>query len=273
MRQLVLHIGTHKTGSTSFQHALDRASDALELEGIHTLRDRVTPLRGWAHELQAVVLRESLDFPLRRMFPELSLSSVQETLRQNVLLQMQSSQPVVIASHEDLSFIRTEAEVHRLVSIAGGREIRVAVVLRDPDAFLASWRGQLRRMYGVQDSAYPDSCLYTQPGSWLTDWASMIRAFQGVLGAEALTVLNYEELVHREGSVVPALWRACGLPERLLPSKVDRWQNVSPSISRHLLRRAKRVVNSVLGRISPLKTSKYALPDPLAGSDGGALCH
>lgn len=228
-RSLVVHIGTHKTGTTSFQHALSSATDLLEASGrLRVFRSKYTPVRGWAHEVPLLVVRPGLSIMLRRVFPDASLESAQALIRQHVASQFSSAVNTILMSHEALSYLRTQQEFNDFKSLIAesGRTPRFVVVLREKGAFLRSYRAQLSKMGMPSRSQYRDSVSYTEPDSWLADTGSLIHGYHQAFGAASLTVLNYEVLLREDGSVVPGLWKACGLPTEALPDKVA-WLNQS----------------------------------------------
>jgi len=228
-RTVVVHIGTHKTGSTSFQHALSSAAERIEASGEFRLfRSMHTDVKSWALEVPLLVVRRSLNFTLRRLLPDATLDSAQIALRRHVLDELSSDAQHVIMSQEALSLLRTEAEFHvlRQLFAESGRIPRFVVVLRKKEAFLRSYKAQLVKMGMPVSSQYKDSLSYTEPDSWLADTASLIHGYHRAFGANSLTVLKYEVMVQDQGSVVPALWRACGLPEYLLPAELH-WLNRS----------------------------------------------
>jgi len=224
---VALHIGTHKTGTTSFQATLASATDSLKRFGVHVFHSQVSDISGWAPELPLLTLRTDLNVPLRCMYPDSTLASMQSAMRHHVSDQMRASERLVVASHEALSFVRTSQEVERLVSILGDRTCNVVVVLREPDSFLRSWKGQLARMGYPTTSPYPDSYMNTDASSWMVDWDSLIRAYEAVLGPQSVTVIDYDLAVRNHGTIVKPLWLACDLPDRLLPSEEAQWLNMS----------------------------------------------
>jgi len=228
-RTAVVHIGTHKTGTTSFQHALSAAAERIEATGEFRLfRSRHTDVKSWALEVPLLVVRQSLNFTLRRLLPDATLESAKVALRRHVISELVSDAQHVILSQEALSFLRTEAEFRELSLLfaESGRIPRFLVVLRNSEAFLRSYKAQLVKMGMPVSSEYKDSLTYTEPDSWLADTASLIHGYHRAFGADSLKVLKYEVMVHDQGSVVPALWRACGLPEYLLPADLH-WLNRS----------------------------------------------
>jgi hypothetical protein len=67
----------------------------------------------------------------------------------------------------------------------------------------------------------------TDLASWIVDWDELIDVYAGVLGREAVTVLDYDREVQNHGTILTALWSACGLPETLRPNHSAQWLNSS----------------------------------------------
>ena len=227
-KSLKLHIGTHKTGTTSFQAALHAKADDLGQQGVRVFRSELTETRGWAHELPLICVRPELTFPLRCKLPDSSLRAAKYRMREHVEEQIASSNPILVASHEALSFIRSSAEVECLAELISGRVIQVILTLRDKEAFMLAWRGQLKRMGYGTSSLFRDSFMNTESNSWLTNWDQLIKAFVDVLGSNAVTVLNYEKCTSQYGSIVQALWKSAELPSHLAPTTEDFWLNSYP---------------------------------------------
>jgi hypothetical protein len=230
-RDVVLHIGTHRTGTTSFQAALHASAASLASHGVHVFQSGLTKRTGWSHELALISLRSELNFPLRLMFPDSSLPSMQSQMLQDCISQMQSPARRVVASHEALSFIRTRQEVERLVEALDGRVCKVVCVLRDAESFLQSWKNQLAKTRLATSSAHFESFMNTDPASWIVDWDELIGAYAGVLGREAVTVLDYERETRNHGTMITAVWSACGLPETLRPNHRAQWLNASHRVN------------------------------------------
>ncbi len=107
----------------------------------------------------------------------------------------------------------------------------MVIVLREMASYRRSVKYQLARAGLKTWSPYPESCFNTAEDSWIFDQTALIDVLHDVLGPRAVTIVDYEDAVAANGSIVPALWRACGLPQGVL-LQVEwqhRWSNVSPS--------------------------------------------
>lgn len=234
-RTASVHVGLHKTGTTAFQEALDLAAGELLDLDVQVMQYfgplyRDTPV-SQAFDLANAVVRLDIDAYFRLRAPESLLASVLEESERSVRAYAAGESQHLVASMESLSLISSTAEVERLVELLAPRKVTVVLVLRDQDAFLKSLRLQVERLGLPTASEFPDSCLYLEDDTWLADFERMMATFVAVLGEDGVAVLDYDDSVARDGSIVPALWRASGLPE--VPSQVSifgrDWVNLTPT--------------------------------------------
>lgn len=228
-----VHIGLPKAGSTAFQESLLAAGPALIGRGIRSLIDdgavkaSVLPTR--AIGLAASVVRPGFDAWFRVLTPEAQLPGFVRDCADSVRRQAAAPEPHLVASMEDLCLVRTRKEVRTLVDLLAPREVSVVLVLRDTASYRQSLKGQLAKAGLRTWSPVPESCFNTAEDSWLFDQAALVDVLTQVLGPTSVTTIDYADTVAAEGSIVPALWRACGLPVDLLDGKEwgTRWTNVS----------------------------------------------
>lgn len=221
-KRAIVHFGTAKTGSTALQRYLVASRKEFSSQGVHILNDSIVPgAQSW--DLAVSCVRPELDAPFRLIRPYTMLPSVKERSRQQLLSEIGTDAPTVLASMEDLSLIRTEAEVRDLVDVFGGRELTVVICFRAPSRFLESYTATLRRL-GVpaSENAPRDSASYVAPDSWLVDYANLIAPLEKVLGEDRLRVIDYESAVKSEGSILPSLCRTMELPS-VSPTLLDNW--------------------------------------------------
>jgi hypothetical protein len=223
-RRAVIHIGTHKTGTTAFQQCTRRAIEPLRASGIHLLESEAGP--GHDQDLAKLVVRPELIMKSRAFDPDAALPTKRAENWHRIRRQVESDWPTVLVSLEDLSYARTTAEVSALAELFEGRVVTLVVALRTREGYLESMRSQLRRMYLPDRSPYPDSMSYTEPDSWLVDYDTLVAVFEAGFGP--LTILDYDACIAERGSIVPDLWRACHLPLDAMPAEWTAWENISP---------------------------------------------
>lgn len=228
-RRLVLHIGTHKTGTTAFQRYMRDNLAFFHRTGLqYRIRDDGSPQ---ARELALVALRDELQPPMRRDDPDLMLDEARHEMNRNIRSWLaECHQPTALMSHEALSFLRSPDETERLKDLLGDdREISILLVVRKPEDYLRSMRGQLEKRGFTGKSRFRTSVNYTEPDSWLVDYERLISVYNAAFGPGSVTVLPYEDEMERYGSIVPALLRECGYDPDSIPPGWSRGRNASPS--------------------------------------------
>lgn len=223
MREAIIHIGTHKTGTTAFQSALWQSREHLAAVGVGVVADSES---GQCLSLANEAVRPDLIFPARTGNPDLLLPEARAVARAWLREQFAASYPRVIASHEALSFVRSAAEARRVRRLVAGRRVTIVAVIRHPDDYARSFADQLASMGFSTESRYASSFMNLSPGSWLFDTRRLLDSYRTVFGRQSVIVLDYDE-VRASGSSTRGLWEACGLPALADPSVLDAWTNVS----------------------------------------------
>lgn len=224
--ELILHIGTHKTGSTSLQEWAYEHRESLALEaGLEIYRGRF----GTNHvEIPLICLRASRNMPARSRLPDWCLEGWQDYTRRHVRSQIKGPAPSLFVSAEALSYLRHQDELGRLTRLLAPRRVTVVVVLRERTAFLRSYRSQMNAM-GFPPSPYPKSFAYVEPDTWLTDYDALLAAYRLAFGEDRVMSVDYEGALERYGTVIPAVMAAAGVPLAQLPPWSDAWLNRSPA--------------------------------------------
>lgn len=212
----MLHVGTHKTGTTSIQQLLrDQNDDLLATVGARYPEGFLIPV---VHtELPLLTIRPDRTWPARLRFPETSRRSWQMAAEAHVRSQVGAPDPeVLVYVHEDLSYLRFDDEFDRLRGLLAGRTVDVVVCLREPAAFLRSYRSQLEGT-GFEPSADPTSFAYLEADSWLLDHDAIVSGYRRAFGEAHVTVLDYDEIMASDGTVIPAFTDLLGIARASLP--------------------------------------------------------
>lgn len=214
---IVLHVGIHKTGTTSFQHFLrDHNDGLLAAAGVRHPEGFLIPTLHT--ELALLTVRPERTWPARIRFPDTQRAGWQAAAEAHVRRQVTSSaEPVLVYSHEDLSYLRSDDELDRLKELMAGRSVRVVVVLRDRADFLRSYGEQLIAT-GFELSDELTSFAYVGADSWLVDYDGLLDGYRRCFGADHVTVVDYDETLRRDGSVIPAVAELLGIARSALPS-------------------------------------------------------
>jgi hypothetical protein len=236
MQRAIVHIGLPKAGSTTVQHLLFDRLEQLRERKIRVLvydgPDDQHALPTRAFDLANCVVRGDLDLWWRRYLPESALPEFIKRGEQSIRQQVAEPEELLVASVEDLSLMRTVAEVTRLKDLLAPREVQIVLVLREPNAWQTSLRGQLVAGGDRTFSNWPGSCRNLREDSWLVDFDALVRLLKAELGPFAVTIIDYDREVESAGTVLPALWESCCLPRELLGEAGDSSEKVWANRSR-----------------------------------------
>lgn len=218
--RIVLHIGTHKTGTTSIQHFLRDNEGLLAAVDARYPPGMVLPT---SHsELPLLAIRKERTWPARIRFPETQHAGWLAAARAHVRAQIAASaRGTLVYSHEDLSYIRFDDELSALHQTLAGLPVRVVVFLRAEADFLRSYGAQLEAT-GFETSDVPSSFAYVERDSWLVDYAALVTAYRRRFGEANVEVLDYDAAMLADGSAIPAFADALQIPRDSLPA-LDRY--------------------------------------------------
>lgn len=214
MPRAIVHIGTHKTGTTTFQRwARMNRNEIQKVTGFRFYESMYqNPTPSSHFEFAHLAVRPEQTFEARRFQKNWNDPAHQKLIREHIEKQLNGED--IIISSEDLSLIRFHDEVDRFQSLLGAYEPEYIVVRRDPEDFLRSYRKWMKAN-SLQESTDSRSHLYLGPDTWLLDVDSLDALFP------ALRWLGYEDAMESHGSIIPALVTAMGFdPEALPPWKV-----------------------------------------------------
>lgn len=213
MKRIFLHIGTHKTGSTSLQRWLRdhdsflRRNDYDLYEGWHTCKNHI--------ELYLSAMREERDSFAKQSMKDIAFDEeyarvVRERVRQYV---SSSEQANIIFTSEGLSLLRHKDELKSLAEILQSEpaEVTVIVFLRNQYDYLNSYRSQLLRKKGRRPSMDFWSALYVEDDTWLTDYEGLLEVYGAEFGHSNVHVIDYDEQLKLDGNIIPSFLECIGL--------------------------------------------------------------
>lgn len=245
MSTALVHIGVPKTGSTSFQQWIYQHRDLLlDQRGI-TLYDSVVPhvRRAQVHpELLLLAQRPERDCVSKLLIPEWSTPAWQQRARDHLAAQVAAPAENLLFTHEGLFLLRHPDEIERLLALLAPRQVRVVVCLREPAAFLRSYRAQMRKNDHPL-STDPASSFHLEESGWISDWEQLLAAWRSVLGEENVVTIDYEQSMATFGSTTQPLLEAFGIDTDGLPpmnlARANRSRN--PRLDRVIRRTTRRV--------------------------------
>jgi hypothetical protein len=218
-RNIYLHIGTHKTGSTAVQKFLDRNRKSLAAAGCGYYSGSIFSENHVELYLASMrpdrdsLAKQKMNLSIDDGFIANTRNQVSEFLKSNHF-------DNYVFSCEGLALLRFDDEMEILKSIFNPLKDRVhiVVVLRDRDAYLEAYKRQILKMPGRELSSNPASAFYVEKDSWLADFDALIDLYARGFGREKIYVVNYDGEMMADGDVLPAVLRAMKIPAKYIPA-------------------------------------------------------
>jgi hypothetical protein len=206
MKSIFLHIGTHRTGTTSLQAYLGRHRTLLKSCGFAFYRGGFMPNNHV--ELHAAAMRPERDTPFRHYARIADIEQLRrQTERRVGAFLERAPQPRLIFSAEGLAYLRHDDEVAYLAGLLPPAQTTVIVYLRNRTEFLRSYRRQLLLMR-LPLSAEKGHYAYCEPDSWLVDYDALITTYSRRYGD--IRVLNYDAIHARDRTIIPSFANEIG---------------------------------------------------------------
>jgi len=213
-KQLILHIGTLKTGSKSLQRYLLDHADFHSQKGIALYRGEFREVNHI--ELDLAAMRYERD-----SFAKLGICkdrTIDASFTRHVSEKVQSfiascREPRIIFTSEALCRLRYDDEIDRLRTILniGKNEAKVVLYLRNKEDFLRSYTAEIYKVPGRKPSNDSSSAFYVEPDTWLTDYDSLVAVYQRGFGANNVVVIDYDQEMRNVGNVIPSFLKVLGL--------------------------------------------------------------
>lgn len=216
MKRIFLHIGIHKTGSTSIQNFLGANRIALQKLGIDFYSGAYFPNNHVELHVATMRAERSSPFKLTKgiQVDEVYRESIQEIVSSYV---NNTNFPSLIFSAEGLSYLRYEDEMIRLKNMIPEGRIQIVIYLRNPSDFLVSYRKELEKHPAPTDFD-KDSFAYTGADSWLIDYEARLILIKKTFGEQNVIVLNYDEELQHAGNIIPSFLRVIGVESQFSES-------------------------------------------------------
>lgn len=208
-KKIYLHVGTHKTGTTSLQNFLRDQESYLRMQDVQFYAGEYYPSNHV--ELHVSAMRDSRPSPVKEILGMNSSEEFREHTRTRIRKFIGGATcNNLIFSAEGLSYLRFEDELDALSHFFDGYEIKVMLYLRDRADFLESYAAQIQRM-GFHFSEDNGHFAYVKPDSWLADYNDLIRAYSACFGAEGLIVRDWDAEIKKYGSIIPSFIEMLGI--------------------------------------------------------------
>jgi hypothetical protein len=213
MKKIYLHLGLHKTGTTSIQQACVTSPIALAKDG----RKYYSGIfkNGNHREISHAILRDEIEWPARKMF-NTSKEQTFLAIRRNIEEELKKTNHLVISA-ESLSYIRHQDEINNLKSLFPNNvEIIPILFLREKNEWLKSYISQFKKR-GHEVSESHNSVLNTNPDSWVLRHDELIHILQANFANTI--IIDYDE------NVIKRFSHAIGLSESLPAFRINITKN------------------------------------------------
>ena len=218
-KTVYLHVGTHKTGTTSIQSYLKDHKNAFRRQGMLFVEARIAKHDG----SKALRNRNSTNFAHHFLRGELLTgtrwrSGSPENLARKCAEAAASIEDIIrasdlsrfIISSEAFCFMRSETEASRLRAFFEALEcaIRPIIVFRNAADWRTSFTAQLQKSNFAESRATVAQPDLRADGDWYYDRQAII-AFWSAFGAPI--IIDYDEAMRTHASILPPFLDALGL--------------------------------------------------------------
>lgn len=219
---IILHLGAHRTATTSFQHYLRKNAGHLRARGIGCWGPREVRgglLNGVIPQPGLVSSQRQLDRARGRVALRIE-GEARTGLRQLVI----SEENLIGAPRRNLREMRLYPDagqrMARYATVFAGRLARVVLCIRAQDSY---WTSVLA--YGVARGArVPDAVELAQIAAGARSWRDVIQDIACALPDVPLTVMTHESLASRPEARLALMTGAADLPLR----HAREWLNAAP---------------------------------------------
>lgn len=183
-QQAFVHIGTHKTGTTTLQAWFDGNREVLRDRGLSY--PRAYSVQGAHHLLAGVVTDAKIG--VRQIYPQFDFAQSAPSIHQRILADVAPGTDLVLSS-ETFCLYRTPRDVQALHAVLESFERNVVVYLRPLLGQLESGHGQFVKTYRHQESSsleqlFTEKVLRRKPA--LGDRLGMVDRWGGTFGPKRL---------------------------------------------------------------------------------------
>lgn len=188
MRTLI-HIGQHKTGTTSIQHYLQQNRSKLSDHGLY-IPDSIVGFTNPSHFiLNVYALNENRFSSMKERLYKVKSQSYFDGLEDELKLDISRHYKIarqkgckdVLWSNEGLYHLNSEMEYVRLKNLFNEHSTSIVsdCCFRDPQSYKQSYAKQLLKQ-GIMPSKNKDSYRYLEDDSWLFDYPAKLKMLNNV---------------------------------------------------------------------------------------------
>jgi len=275
--RIIVHIGPHKTGSTSIQSALKNSAQELRNQNIYY----PVHTQGSARVLPGIFFgnNRKWGFGLREIFGTIgALKEISSQFWHELEKQVQSEKPqtTIISSERFSSFSQPKQLINRLEK--NFDDVKIIYYVRDPvDLFLSSINQNIRGGTRFEDLKTPWTYAYSKP--------KRLQRYISLLGKENIIVRNFDRSNLIDGDVVDDFFHIVStlVGGKISFSRNDAFKNPSLSAAasvwlmtinetferfsetddQEILQRRRLVINHLLRSDSIAALPKFEFPDQI----------
>jgi len=206
-KTLLVHAGTHKTGTTSFQRFIAKNQELLIENGVTPIVEiRNGEIDGNCITFAHHIIRAEL-ITIARKLGDAQSHTTEEAIKYFSKLARtveQAKTKCLLISAEALCFARTSGEHHRLNALRHIANVDIIPIIatRSQDAWRASWRDQILKHPQTAELVTGDENCLT--GEWYFDLDSIKDFWHRY---SDVRVVDYDQAIRSEGDIIPALLR------------------------------------------------------------------
>ncbi|MBV7328055.1 hypothetical protein KFU94_07305 [Chloroflexi bacterium TSY] len=195
----IIHIGQHKTGTSSIQHYMKQNKATLAKQGLY-VPDQVVGFKCPSHlALNVYALGKNRSSPMKdnllvsksRFFFWFFERRLKADIARHYRQAINEGCQEIIWTNEGLYLLNSEAEYTKLIQLFSkySQEIVVVCCFREIDSYRKSYIRQLEK-HGVGFSQDKDSYRYVDRDSWLFDYEGKKKLLSKVF--DNLVVFSYD---------------------------------------------------------------------------------
>jgi hypothetical protein len=219
MTRCVVHIGFHKTGSTSIQNFLWQFRNRLATLGILFYEGQHIPHNHVELHIGAMAPHRMTPYKIAKGIA--GGPAYREAVERRLADLAASAAGTLLFSSEGLSYLRYEDELTWLKKVLPG-EVTVVAYLRKVEDYLQAYRHMLQK-HKIEESDDKGSIAYLGENSWLKDYPARLMPFRRAFGEANVVVLDYDAEVADRGNVIPSFLRVLQIEPYF---QVSEWNGI-----------------------------------------------
>ncbi|MGM3174612.1 hypothetical protein [Dickeya lacustris] len=209
MKNIIIHCGMHKTGTTAIQHFLMENNSILNkhnidyYKGIHLPYNHV--------ELHTSSLRPERMTPFKLSMPIDDYDEYRRKIEMSISTYLSETPfETCIFSAEGNSYIRYEDEMARLLALFPGCHVTFVFCFRNKEDYFISYQKELTK-HNPPPTNDRNNFAYSGKDHWLLDYDSKKQFFIDAVGKDNVLFMDYDEAIARDGNVIPEFLRTIGI--------------------------------------------------------------